>query len=90
MRSEAQAAAAAGPERCRTAVEALKIEHRASPFGRVTVSMGIATLEPPKLDLADCLRHAEAHLYEAKRRRGRNTIVADALPPDTFIKAGAA
>jgi len=75
MRSESVAAAAAAAERCRAAVEALNIEHSASPFDRITLSMGVAALDPAKLELADCLAQADALLYEAKRA-GRNRVVS--------------
>ncbi len=65
-------------ERIRVAVEELDIRHSAAQCGRVTISIGVASTEPP--DMAgpeELLYEADANVYAAKRR-GRNTVVAQA------------
>lgn len=64
----------------RREVERLAIPHRVSPFGRVTVSMGIAPRNPARqAGSTEWLKEADGALYEAKRR-GRNRV---ALAPAT-------
>jgi diguanylate cyclase (GGDEF)-like protein len=58
------------------------LRHVAAPLGRVTVSIGVASLRPVPGTLAHGLiEAADAALYAAKHR-GRNTVVPhrDALP----------
>ena len=63
-------------ERHRRAVEALQIPHEGSPFGVVTVSMGLATIISSGTDAtAAALEEADAALYRAKRA-GRNQVAA--------------
>lgn len=51
------------------------IEHRASPFGRVTASIGVAMVTDPRTQsLGEALGAADAALYAAKTA-GRNTAV---------------
>lgn len=59
----------------RTRIEALGLEHKASPIGHVTVSIGIAATVPAAGQSALLLiEAADAGLYIAKRR-GRNSVV---------------
>jgi diguanylate cyclase (GGDEF)-like protein/PAS domain S-box-containing protein len=62
-------------ERIRDSVARLAIEHRASPLGVVSVSVGIAATEPRAPDGGPdaLLRLADRALYEAKSR-GRNAV----------------
>jgi two-component system cell cycle response regulator len=61
-------------ERHRAAVEALNIPHSASPFGCVTISMGVSVLPAGKQRaLATWLADADAALYRAKTL-GRNRV----------------
>ncbi|WP_279612522.1 diguanylate cyclase [Paraburkholderia caledonica] len=61
-------------ERIRGGIEALSISHDSSPFGEVTVSIGIVhPTELETIDTAELLRAADAALYEAKRL-GRNRV----------------
>jgi two-component system, cell cycle response regulator len=65
--------AATAAERMRSAVEALAIPH---PSGLVTVSAGVAQIEPDGGDdLAALLKRADVGLYQAKEA-GRNRVVA--------------
>ncbi len=69
-------------EDVRRAVEALDIAHPGNrAYGRVTVSIGVATAHPPgaagMLDPLDLVAEADRMLYEAKRT-GRNRTVSAA------------
>lgn len=65
-------------ERIRAAVEALNLPNGASPYGHVTISGGIDTLEPQTRGAeADFLSRADQALYAAKRQ-GRNQIATSA------------
>lgn len=61
----------------RERIEALQIAHSGSPFGFVTVSIGVASVIPPRdgSDAEEFVRVADAALYDAKRQ-GRNRVVA--------------
>jgi diguanylate cyclase (GGDEF)-like protein/PAS domain S-box-containing protein len=68
-------------ERIRQTVERRCLEHRGNPPGRITVSIGCATLIPQRGSHADSLIEvADQALYEAKRG-GRNRIAVDATDP---------
>jgi diguanylate cyclase (GGDEF)-like protein len=77
--------AATVAEGLRAAVEDLNIEHAASPFGRVTISVGVASAVADRNSTPDRLLSAADHaLYDAKSG-GRNRVVVfqgcmDALP----------
>jgi len=61
-------------ERVRNAVASLRIEHRGSSYGFVTVSIGYHTHPPDAgADPADLIRAADAALYAAKAA-GRNQV----------------
>jgi diguanylate cyclase (GGDEF)-like protein len=65
-------------ERHRAAVEALQIPHQGSPFGVVTVSMGLATIVTGgRTATAEALEEADGALYRAKRA-GRNRVATAA------------
>jgi len=71
--SESDAVAVA--ERMREAVWSLAIEHAPSAFGRITVSIGIASTECADAEsLAELIRVADEAVYEAKAM-GRNQVV---------------
>ncbi|HKB02220.1 MAG TPA: diguanylate cyclase [Gemmataceae bacterium] len=82
--TSARGAATVG-EALRTAVEGLNLEHTGSPFGRVTISAGVAATVPDRGSAPDrLLAAADNALYEAKSA-GRNRVVVfegcmDALP----------
>ena len=58
----------------RKQVEDLSIEHTKSPFGRVTISLGLAATVPRGLEHApELIEAADKALYEAKNS-GRNCI----------------
>jgi len=61
-------------ERLRAAVEGLRIEHRGSPFGVVTISVGVASATPVGDTVATSLiQVADRALYDAKCA-GRNQV----------------
>ena len=63
-------------ERLRRTVESLSFPNAQSPWGFVTVSVGVASMMPEENDSVEKLvEAADAGLYAAKRR-GRNTVVA--------------
>jgi two-component system cell cycle response regulator len=65
-------------ERMRSAVEALAIPHAESPTGLLTISAGMAVLDPDRSTIAsDVLKAADEALYRAKER-GRNRIENEA------------
>jgi diguanylate cyclase (GGDEF)-like protein len=65
-------------ERHRAAVEALQIPHQGSPFGVITVSMGLATIvSGGRTATAEALEEADTALFRAKRA-GRNRIATAA------------
>ncbi len=60
----------------RSEVEALAIAHVDSPYKKVTISLGIVSLEhPTKISARDLFNRADHALYEAKNS-GRNKVVA--------------
>jgi diguanylate cyclase (GGDEF)-like protein len=62
-------------ERLRHAVEDMCIAHADSPLGQVTISIGVASMEPAAgVDAGQLVEAADAGLYAAKRR-GRNAVV---------------
>lgn len=64
-------------ERAREAIEALRIEHRNSPWGVVTVSIGVASNEEhAPSSFEELLTRADAVLYSAKQA-GRNRVALD-------------
>ncbi len=66
-------------EGIRKAIEALRILHAGSPFGCVTVSLGIASAVPShETGIADLLAQADACLYGAKAA-GRNRVRGSVL-----------
>ena len=66
-------------ERMRQAFEAQRIA--GWPELRVTASFGLSAVRGGETTLAPAIARADGALYEAKRR-GRNTVVADAEQPE--------
>ena len=65
-------------EKLRGAIETLALPHLAAPSGRVTISVGVASLHAATAATAQTLiEAADAALYGAKRR-GRNAVVGHA------------
>lgn len=63
-------------ERARAAVQALQLPHEKSPFGQVTISLGLAIVEPTHgFSPESLVARADAALYLAKEK-GRNRVVA--------------
>ncbi len=75
------ARAAALAEEARKSIEDLLITHAESPSGIVTISVGVESMVPHEHQPSSALvQSADNALYAAKRR-GRNTIVAQASTP---------
>jgi two-component system chemotaxis family response regulator WspR len=61
-------------ERVRASIEALNIEHPGSPYGKLTVSVGVATMFPSaEHSPRDLIVAADEMLYSAKHD-GRNLV----------------
>ncbi|GAB6067231.1 diguanylate cyclase [Methylothermus subterraneus] len=74
----AQPAALTIAESLRQRVEALRLPHPDSPFGVVTISLGLAVRQPkPKESLSQLIEAADMALYHSKRA-GRNRVSAAA------------
>ncbi len=80
------AGALAVAEEVRRAIAALDLPHMDSPFGRVTVSVGAASLRARRPDGSDALiGAADAALYDAKRQ-GRDRVVAAGKGPTEVMR----
>jgi diguanylate cyclase (GGDEF)-like protein len=67
-------------DQLRAAVQALKIENRDAPSGRMTASVGVIVCIPQENEsLLELIKRADRALYEAKDK-GRNRVVVDVLP----------
>ena len=77
-------------ERVRKAVEALAIPHTGSPFGRLTVSVGVASADFASVprDRATLIERADCALYLAKTQ-GRNRVENAAPPVEALSATGA-
>jgi diguanylate cyclase (GGDEF)-like protein len=73
-------------ERLRAAVENLDVVHEKNmPFGRLTLSIGLARFTATKLDQVDeCLKRADEALYRSKDE-GRNRITAAYQDPSQAL-----
>jgi two-component system chemotaxis response regulator CheY len=81
------AQATAAMERLRQEIEALRLAHAASPFGVLTISIGLAHASPvPDLDVDDWLTRADTALYEAKAE-GRNCVVEERIRKGAVIES---
>jgi diguanylate cyclase (GGDEF)-like protein len=72
-------------QRMRAGLERLAIPHPQSPFGVLTFSAGLATLEPgDSRSSSEVLKKADEALYRAKQL-GRNRVEHDALNPTLTV-----
>lgn len=72
-------------EAIRRAIEAQSIEHPSSPFGRVTISIGVATmLAADPASAGELLARADQALYRAKNG-GRNRVEIAPTPSGTGL-----
>jgi diguanylate cyclase (GGDEF)-like protein len=77
LRDHTNAQAMAAVERVRHDIESLRLEHAASPFGVLTISIGLAHSSPaPAVDIDNWLARADAALYVAKAQ-GRNCVIEE-------------
>ena len=77
LRGHTRAQATAAMERLRQEIESLRLVHAGSPFGVLTISIGLAYASPfPNLDVDDLMTRADSALYEAKAE-GRNRVVEE-------------
>jgi diguanylate cyclase (GGDEF)-like protein len=76
-------------ERLRAGVAALAIDHRFAPSGRVTVSIGVASLTPGDDDSPQALIEAADNGLYAAKRNGRDMIWADRTPVAPAITSAA-
>lgn len=71
-------------EKMRASVNALSIPHDASSLGRLSVSVGVATMQPqPGISPTVLVEKADVALYEAKAA-GRNRVVAENYASDAL------
>lgn len=62
------------------AVERLGITNRHSTYGKVTVSIGVASSkEHASLDFIETMKKADKAMYKAKKS-GKNNVIADDIP----------
>lgn len=82
------AQALAWAERIRQGVEALAMPHPGAASGRVTISLGVAVVEPGQapLSAADLLAAADAALYQAKAAGRNQTHTAGGGAPFTATR----
>jgi diguanylate cyclase (GGDEF)-like protein len=62
-------------ERVRAAIESLAHPNPGSPFGIVTASFGVASIQAPQLSIQALMSEADKALYRAKKA-GRNKVAA--------------
>ena len=84
LRDHTMAQALAAMDRLRHDVESLRLAHDGSPFGVLTISIGLAEATAgADIDVDDWLTRADTALYEAKAG-GRNRIVQEACRAARF------
>ncbi|MBK1620521.1 hypothetical protein CKO42_19215 [Lamprobacter modestohalophilus] len=80
-------------EELRRSISSLDLEHAVAPFGKVTISAGVATNTLGALDHESLIDRADRALYQAKAR-GRNRVEAEVAseraPSNQGLRAPAA
>ncbi len=85
------AGALAVADRIRHQIESLDIQHRGSPCGRVTASVGAAAIRPRAADRPDMLVEAADKALYAAKSAGRNRVaLAHDHPPASLTAISAA
>jgi len=80
--------AAIAAERLRRAIEVLAIPHEGSPTGFLTMSCGLAGLEPRSTKtVEELMKEADGALYAAKQN-GKNTVALHGGPPNADDNGG--
>jgi len=73
-------------QRMRASVEALSIAHQINSTGVITLSAGVATLDPDRNRPAyDVLKEADDALYQAKERGGNRV---ECMTPISHLETG--
>ena len=81
--------AAQRAELVRESIKRLNIEHRRTPLGPVTVSLGVAVFPDHGPNGEAVLRAADAALYQAKAR-GRDRVAMNPAGPGSMVDLGQA
>ena len=68
-------------ETLRQRVKSLALEHRGTPLGPISISLGVAVFPIHAEDAESLFRRADQALYEAKNAGLERVVVAQSAPP---------